>query len=182
MSVLAEPNASPRRRLLDFPPIPKFPFSWVQPGVTIFDALLIAVASVASYLLYMLIFGVGNDINSSLAVGIASILYFVPINACRRNYSIDALSDPKRQVREIVIIWSFVFLLLAGVGFLLKIGPNFSRGATLIFYFAGLVMIVALRVVSARCLLLARKEGAFAEQKILLIANREQLAENYRIQ
>ena len=182
MSVLAEPNATPGRRLLDFVPIPKFPFAWVQPGVTISDALLIVAASVASYFLYVLIFDVGNDINSSVAIGIATIVYFVLINACRRNYSIDALSDLKRQVREIVIVWSFVFLLLAGVGFLLKIGPNFSRGATLIFYFAGLVIVLGSRVVLARCLLLARTEGAFAEQKILLIANREQLAENHRIE
>jgi Undecaprenyl-phosphate glucose phosphotransferase len=138
--------------------------------------------SVGSYWLYFLISGIGDDLESSVALGIAVVLYFVPIGVYRRNYSVDALSDPKRQIREIVIIWSIVFLLLAGVGFLLKIGPNFSRGATLIFYLAGLGAVLGSRLLAAKCLLLARTGGAFAERKILLIANPEQLAANQRIQ
>jgi Undecaprenyl-phosphate glucose phosphotransferase len=182
MSVLAEPNESAKRYLFQFVPLPKFPFTWVQPGIAVSDVLVIVAASIASYLLYCLILGAANDVEASLAVGMAVVIYFVPINVYRKNYSVDALVDTKRQVREIVCIWTFIFLLLASIGFLLKIGPNFSRGTTLIFYFVGLGLVLASRLVATKGLLLARARGAFAERKILLIANREQLAGNQRIQ
>ena len=131
---------------------------------------------------YCLATGAGTDIEASVALGVAVVLYFVPINAYRRNYSFEALSDVRRQIRETACIWTIIFAFLASVGFLLKIGPVFSRGATSIFYFVGLGLVLGSRLVVAKYLLLARTSGAFAERKILLIANQEQLTATHRVE
>jgi Undecaprenyl-phosphate glucose phosphotransferase len=145
------------------------------------DACLIIACSIASHLTYWLTINNGNEVESAFALGLAVVLYFIPINVYRRNYSVDALSNTRRQVREVVLVWSITFLLLGSVAFLLKIGADFSRGATLAFYFAGLGLILGSRLVVAKWMLLAHAGAAFADRKILLIADREQLTATPRI-
>ena len=182
MSVIAEPDRASGKGLHQFLALPKVPFSWVRPSIVISDACLIIGASLASYLIYHLIVDTGYDFEAALALGLATVLYFIPINAYRRNYSFDALLDMKRQVRETVFIWTIIFLLLASVGFLLKVGSSFSRASTLIFYLIGFGSVLGSRLIASLYLPIARKGGAFAERKILLIANREQLTATHRVE
>jgi undecaprenyl-phosphate galactose phosphotransferase/putative colanic acid biosynthesis UDP-glucose lipid carrier transferase len=158
------------------------PFTWVRPAIVLFDGLLIIACSIASHLIYWLTINSGSEVESAFALGLVVVLYFVPINVYRRNYSVDALSNTKRQLREVLLIWSVTFLVLGSVAFLLKIGADFSHGATSVFYFAGLGLIFGSRLVVAKWMLFARSGGAFADRKILLIADREQVAATPRIE
>lgn len=172
MSVLPESDSSLKTHPFPITILPRMPFTWVRPAIVLSDAFLIIASSIASHLIYW-----GTiTAESASALGLAVVLYFIPINVYRRNYSVDALSDTRRQACEVVLIWSIIFLLLGSVAFLLKIGADFSRGATSAFYFAGLGLIFGSRLLVAKWMLLALTGGAFADRKILLIADPQQLA------
>ena len=131
MSVIAESEHSAKENPSWFAVLPRVPFTWVRPTAALSDALLTIAASIVSDLLYCrFITDSEGNLESSFAFGLAVLVYFIALNGYRRNYATDALSDVHRQVREVTVIWCLVFLLLASVAFMLKIGANFSRGTT----------------------------------------------------
>ena len=69
-------------------------------------------------------------------------------------------------------IWAGVFIVLLGVGFSLKLGEYFSRGATLSFFVLGLIAMLAWRRLLAQVLRHALATGAFAERNVILICER----------
>ena len=177
MSVVAESPRSTTDTRFPFVLLPKVPFTWVRPAAALFDGMLTIAASVVADLVYSrLVLGSVDNLAASFALGLVVTLYFIALNGYRRNYAADSLADVYRQVREVTAIWCIIFLLLAGVAFLLKIGESFSRGSVLTFFFVGCGLIISSRLFLARSLLFARAGGAFAEQEILIIADPQLLA------
>jgi Undecaprenyl-phosphate glucose phosphotransferase len=176
MSVFARSDSSFNKYSLPLAALPRMPFTWVQPGIVLSDAFLIVASSIVSHFTYWQMISSENEFEPAFALGLVVVLYFIPINGYRRNYSVDALTNGWRQVREVILIWSVAFLLLGTLAFLLKIGADFSRGAASAFYFVGLGFVLGSRLVVAKWLLLARSGAAFADRTILLIADRETLA------
>jgi undecaprenyl-phosphate galactose phosphotransferase/putative colanic acid biosynthesis UDP-glucose lipid carrier transferase len=93
----------------------------------------------------------------------------------RGDYRVRNLVNFRRQARDIVMVWSGVFLVLLGVAFSLKIAETFSRGATISFFTVGLGAVLAWRAVLARYLTAALANGAFAERKIILLGEKDRL-------
>ena len=177
MSVVAESPRSTTDTRFPFVLLPKVPFTWVRPAAALFDGMLTIAASVVADLVYSrLVLGSVDNLAASFALGLVVTLYFIALNGYRRNYAADSLADVYRQLREVTAIWCIIFLLLAGVAFLLKIGESFSRGSVLTFFFVGCGLIISSRLFLARSLLFARAGGAFAEQEILIIADPQLLA------
>ena len=177
MSAIAESERSAKSIPFPFAVLPKVPFTWVRPAVAFTDAIITVAASLISGLLYYHFVTDGGDhVEAPLALGLVVVVYFVTLNGYRRNYATDALSDTYRQVREVSVIWCLVFALLASVAFLLKIDAHFSYGVALTFFAMGWAFLISSRLFLAKTLLLARAGGAFAEQKILIIADPQLLA------
>ena len=139
---------APEKILVQLALLPRLPIGWIRPAVILSDAFLIIAAGIAAYIAYSWASSGDwdwDDLQKPFALSAATLLYFVIINDYRRNYTIEALSNVKRQVRAVTGSWVLIFLLLASFGFLLKIGANFSRGGTLIFFFLGWCAIVVER-------------------------------------
>jgi len=157
--------------------VPRVPFSWIGPTVVFVDLFVTISASIAcGYLYHRLVFGTDGDVQTFFAVGVAVFAYFAAISGYRGNYAVDQLSLARRQAREVTLIWLLVFLLLVSVAFLLKIGPTFSRGATLTFFVAGWLALTGWHWCVARHIARARATGAFAERRIIILADPRQLA------
>ena len=177
MSVIAESERSAKSIPFPFAVLPKVPFAWVRPAVAVADALITVVTSLISGLLsYHFVTAGGDHLETPLALGLVVVVYFVTLNGYRRNYTTDALSDTYRQVREVSVIWCLVFVLLASAAFLLKIDAHFSHGVVTTFFAMGWAFLILSRLLLAKTLVLARAGGAFAEQKILIIADPHLLA------
>jgi Undecaprenyl-phosphate glucose phosphotransferase len=177
MSAIAESERSAKNIPFPFAVLPKVPFTWVRPAVAFADALITVAASLFSGLVYYHFGTDGSDyFEAPLAVGLVVVVYFLTLNGYRRNYATDALSDTYRQVREVSVIWCLVFALLAAAAFLLKIDAHFSHSTASIFFATGWALLILSRLFLAKILVLARAGGAFAEQKILIIADPQLLA------
>ena len=141
------------------------------------DLILILTASVLSGTAYHLAFldQVGNPA-TFLSVGGLTYINFAAILAARGAYRPQSLVNFPKQARETTIVWLIVFFVLSAVAFSLKITDTYSRGATLAFFATGWCAIIVWRLAFARFISRALSAGSFAEQKVILLADRAQLA------
>lgn len=153
------------------------PFHMIESAAVCSDLVLVLALSLLTGIAYHLIFLKNTGpIERFLAVGTVSSINFSAILAARGNYRPQCLADFWKQAREVTITWLFLFLMLSAVAFSFKIGRTYSRGATLTFFVVGYFAIAASRLFIARFIANALSKGAFAEQKVILLAEKEQLA------
>jgi Undecaprenyl-phosphate glucose phosphotransferase len=107
-------------------------------------------------------------------VSIVVAVNFAAIMMARRNYAITSLTLLAKQVREIFIIWCGVSSTLVVLAFTLKVSGDFSRGSAISFFFAGLIALLASRIITARLIPYALAKGLFSKKRIVVIAERHQ--------
>lgn len=158
------------------------PFDMIENAVLCSDLVLILTMSVLTGIAYHILFlNKFGPVETFLSTGAVGAVNFSAILAARRDYRPQNLADFWKQARETTSFWVFVFLLLTAAAFSFKIGDAYSRGATLTFFAFGWLAIVAWRFIIARFIARALAEGAFAEQKVILIAEKMQLTETSNI-
>jgi Undecaprenyl-phosphate glucose phosphotransferase len=170
-TILGAQSSSRRTRAL-------LPFHWIE-GVTICcDVVLLVSTSVLSGIAYHLVFWdqIG-PINTFLGIGTLVGVNMPLVLAAREDYRPQNLANFRRQVRETTLSWLCVFSIVSAAGFSLKVSEIYSRGATLSFFVAGCSVIIIWRYVIARVIGRALAIGAFAEQKVILLADEAQLTE-----
>ncbi|SFI09338.1 undecaprenyl-phosphate glucose phosphotransferase [Bradyrhizobium sp. Gha] len=118
----------------------------VGPAVFFTDLCVLVLASVASAVGYhgVMLQEVG-DLSTFVGLACAVAFYVGAFLAYRGGYSVRRLMQPLVQCREVSIAWVAVFLMLVTLAFLLKVGPNVSRGATITFFVTGWSAIAASR-------------------------------------
>src|ERR1035437_4652320 len=115
----------------------------VAPLVMLCDALLIVAMGILSGVIYHLeTIGTPGDIEKFGGFAVVIAALFTALGKSRNLYSLSQLLNFKSQVWLIAIKWGTVFIFLTAVAFAMKIGGDFSRGATLSFAFSGLNVIL----------------------------------------
>ena len=152
------------------------PFNFVETVAIGSDLIVIVCASVITGVAYHLVFfdQIG-PVGSFLAVGLLTYLNFSAILAARAAYRPQNLANFAKQVRQTTATWILVFGVLTAAAFSLKVGEQYSRGAIMMFCAAGLGAIIGWRYLIARFIANALSGGTFAEQKIVVLAERGQL-------
>jgi Undecaprenyl-phosphate glucose phosphotransferase len=122
----------------------------LSPLVAALDIVWIIALGISMGLLYQAV-GLGLDGNPGdhLGLGIAVATLYCTFAHAAHVYTASNLLRLKWQVVKSVQVWLVVFAFVAGLAFTLKIGALFSRGGTLLFFSAGLVITAAARVVVA---------------------------------
>jgi Undecaprenyl-phosphate glucose phosphotransferase len=144
--------------------------TWIGPMVFGAEfAAILAISVVTGILYHELALSRLGDIETFIAVGIVAYVEFGIVLAYRGNYTAVHLTSEWRQLREVTVVWSLVCLFLVGLAFLLKIGPDLSRGATLLFFGFGWLGLAVWRFCFARYLASALERGAIAEQRVVVL-------------
>ncbi len=152
------------------------PFRWIEGIALCADVVLVVSASILSGVAYQLAFwNTVGPVETFLGVGILAGVNFSAILAARGDYRPQNLANFLRQARETTITWLFVFFIFSAAAFSLKIGEAYSRGATLTFFAVGWFAIITWRFGVAHLMAHALAEGAFAERKVVLLAEEGQL-------
>src|SRR5260221_9646072 len=100
------------------------------------DGLAILLSSLAGGIGYQL--SIGNpmpDVLPYSAVGLLASFIHVVRMSRSGFYDFPESAKPRLEVDEILVCWSTTGLLLALLAFLLKIGPDYSRGSFVWFCF-----------------------------------------------
>ena len=167
----AVPQRPPRRRWSRL-----IPFSALPAAGICSDCLLIIGTSLLAGIAYHFLSVDGfGPVYEFLGVGVLTAALFTALLAARGDYQPRELMNWQRQVRQISTVWLFTFLLLSFVAFYLKTTASYSRGATLTFFISGWVLLGIWRFSISRLIARAMVEGGFAEQRIILIAEQDQL-------
>jgi Undecaprenyl-phosphate glucose phosphotransferase len=155
---------------------PRLPFQWIGPITVMVELVLIVAASVVSGVTYWhFVLDNPGDIDTFLALGAATFLYYGIVFICRGNYSIGMLTSGGKQVHEVTVVWALTCLCLLGLAFLFKIGPSFSRGATLAFFVLGWLCLVCWRYWVTHIITAANSAGAFIGRNVVLIGDTQVL-------
>jgi Undecaprenyl-phosphate glucose phosphotransferase len=154
----------------------KWPISYraVETVANFTDVVIIFSASILTGVIYHLqsegTFGTPVQYIGSAAV-VAAL--FVSLMRSSGMYNPTKLLDLRSQLQRIAFTWCSVFLLLAGVVFALKIGKEFSRGATLSFAAVGLTALIVQRTIWRGILMDGLARNKFLGRKIALITDRD---------
>jgi Undecaprenyl-phosphate glucose phosphotransferase len=152
------------------------PFEAVGWIAVIVDFIAIIATSVLADVGYQWTFLVSGETDERfIGVGFVIFANFSAISAARGNYQPRNLLNLRRQIREVILTWALVALMLLGAAFSMKIAGTFSRVSTITLLVLGCALIVLWRVVLSNLVIRALEEGRFAERKIVLIAEQGQL-------
>jgi undecaprenyl-phosphate galactose phosphotransferase/putative colanic acid biosynthesis UDP-glucose lipid carrier transferase len=109
------------------------------------------------------------------AIGVLAFTNVCAVLAARGDYRVCNLVRFYHQARDLVIIWTSVFLVLLGVAFSLKVGESLPRGAVLMFFALSLGSMIVWRGLLAQFLEQALSAGAFAPRNVILIGEQNRL-------
>jgi putative colanic acid biosynthesis UDP-glucose lipid carrier transferase len=151
----------------------------LTPLVALFDLAWIALLGSVTGMLYNAITPVGGgDIEPQIGVGLAVALLFSAFGHAGGLYKTDNLVRRRWQIGRAMLVWLMVFLFLACLAFLLKVGASFSRGQILVFFVSGLVGVAVTRLLIVQLSVLVIHSGAFRPNRIVLIGLAEEFASN----
>ncbi len=141
------------------------------------DIVLVLATSIGAGVAYhQFEFGDIGDLGNYLGAGLAVAALFVTSLHARRLYRMSMLLQLGRQLREVAVIWGFVFLLLTAIAFALKIGDVLSRGTVLLFFVTGLFAVTAVRVGFSRFVAKAVSAGVLRGKRVIVVGEPLQLS------
>jgi len=144
----------------------------VAPLAMLCDALIIFSMSMISGVAYHLeTIGRAGDLEQFAGFAAVVAALFIALGKSRDIYELSELLNFKAQVWKISIIWAVVFLFLTSVAFAMKVGGDFSRGATLSFAASGVFVLIAARGLWRIYLADGLAVRRFAGRKVVLIAD-----------
>jgi Undecaprenyl-phosphate glucose phosphotransferase len=144
------------------------------------DVLLIVMVSVATGASYARLNQGDVDLARYVSTAILASAVFVLLFRRRSLYDPSSLVNWSLQARNIATLWAVTFLVLAGVAFALKIGPDFSRGAVLLFAVASPAVLIIHHGLWRAVIEAGRRRGRFRGCRSILICM-HQCAEGARI-
>ena len=150
----------------------------VAPLVMLCDALLIVAMGILSGVIYHLeTIGSPGDLEKFGGFAAVVAALFIALGKSRNLYNLSELLNFKLQVWRVAIKWISVFLFLTAVAFAMKVGGDFSRGATLSFAFSGLAVLIGSRAVWRIILADGLAVRRFSSRNIILITEQSSAAD-----
>lgn len=138
------------------------------------DALIIVAASILGGIAYNLAtFDSTGDIVKFSGFGIVVAVLFTGAGRIRDIYTLREILNLKEQVIQVSSIWLSLFLFITGLAFAMKLGADFSRGATLTFAVSGLTALLGARVGWRIFIAKGLTVHNFAGRKVALLAEKD---------
>src|SRR5664279_3035707 len=150
----------------------------VAPLVMLCDALLIVAMGILSGVIYHLeTIGTWGDLEKIGGFAAVVAALFIALGKSRNLYNLSELLNFKLEVWRIGIKWLTVFVFLTAVAFTMKVGEDFSRGASLSFSFSGLAVLIGSRAVWRIILADGLAVRRFSGRNIILITEQSSTAD-----
>ena len=183
MSILRREKSAVAEAISLTPASWRIPFWSVEPLVCALDCIIIVGSSIlGGFAYHRWALGGGGDLETSLAVSLLVAVNFTTILVARGSYKPLNLISLQGRLKETAAIWFIVFSLLLAVVFSLKVGANLSRGATATFMGVGLISLISWRAVLSSYLAKALARGSFAERRVVLIGEPDEIDTSAELQ
>ncbi|MEY9107449.1 Undecaprenyl-phosphate glucose phosphotransferase [Bradyrhizobium yuanmingense] len=150
--------------------------SWLRPlvverSMAVIDGALIVICGIGCAVGYLLsTAGIVGKADVYAAASVLVAINFVLLTTVQQGYRIKTIIDLPRTFRMTLATWTGLFGALLAIAFTMKVSEDFSRGATISFYLAGLFLLLAWKTAAARWTARALRTGAFANGRAIMIA------------
>ena len=135
------------------------------------DFVLIIGFGLASATGYHVIASTGlGHVDTYAAASILIAVNFMLLVSVQHGYDLKNIINPFRQLRLVLTTWTAVFAALLAIAFTMKVSDEFSRGATILFFLAGMAGLSAWKAAAAGWTARALRTGAFTNSRVVLIA------------
>ena len=142
------------------------------------DVLVICGAATVSGIAYHLFtYGAVGAPARYLIVGVITGLIFVLPFLIRGDYRVRTYSGSEPSHGRIFFVWIYAFLCLGIIGFLTKTTHIYSRGWLLIFFFVGLLSLIALNAILERVTDMLIESGRIVGRRMMLIGTPREIRE-----
>jgi len=138
-------------------------------------ALIVAMSCLTGIAYHLAAYGDLGNVSSFLQVGILAACIFAISNLFRGEYRLSNFFSFKPHGRRTIQLWNVTLICLLMLGFLTRIGVDYSRGWIVLFYVDTLAGLLVLRLVIVRVTALARAAGVLSAQRIFLIGTGAQI-------
>src|SRR6266581_704184 len=142
------------------------------------DVATIVLVSVFCGLYHLQGLETSSAIGKSLGSAILVSALFISLMKIRGMYRPTELLDLRNQIRTVLLVWTSVFLLLAGAVFALKIGHEISRGTSMLFALFGLIALIMDRTILRDLVATGLAGRRFSGRNIVLITDHSQTGAN----
>ncbi|NOT70949.1 MAG: exopolysaccharide biosynthesis polyprenyl glycosylphosphotransferase [Hyphomicrobium sp.] len=137
---------------------------------------IVATAIVTGIAYHSFAYGYPGSIEQYANIGgLAGFVYGLTF-LIRDEYSVESLLEGHRVNTRLFLVWSLAFVTLAAIGFLTKSTAEFSRGWLVLFYGAGLVVVVALNAGVQRSLAALIDRGIVRRRKLMIVGTEDDVA------
>jgi Undecaprenyl-phosphate glucose phosphotransferase len=131
-------------------------------------ALIVAMAILTGVAYHLLVHGY-YDISSYVQVGLLAASIFTISNLFRREYRLPNFFNFKPHGRRTIQLWNVTLICLLMLGFLARIGVDYSRAWIVLFYVTTLIALIVERYAIVRITTRARAAGLLSALRIFLI-------------
>ncbi len=139
-------------------------------------AVIILVSLVTGVAYHLAFHGTPGSLEHYGSIGALAGLTYGLAFLVRDEYSVESLLEGRRTKSRLFVIWSFVFIALAAVGFLTKSTAVFSRGWLLIFYCLGYLALIGANSGLQRGLAALINNGIVRRRKLMIIGSEDDVA------
>jgi Undecaprenyl-phosphate glucose phosphotransferase len=174
-SPAAVARRSYRRRLASAPKaVAEIGFGYLAALV---DFCAIVLAAAASSTIYKLAtFGLLSDVEPVTQVGMAVGALVVVSNIQRGEYSLRRFDSFSGHIARCFSVWNLAFFFVLALGFLTKTTDVYSRGATGVLYFAGLLTLGGARVAMVSLVDATKRKGLLPQRRLVVVGFEGQLS------
>lgn len=116
------------------------------------------------------------NLNLHIGAGITGAALYMLISRSSGFYEISTVFSARPNKSSIVWQWFLTSLLLALLAFLLRVGPDFSRGSIICFAVLALPLLWASRSLMKQALAVAVRQGRVQGRRVVLVGLRDELA------
>lgn len=136
----------------------------------ILEAMSVVLLSMASGIVIDLM-SVGHfgDYSRNFGLGVVVAALFSTSAFARGLYPVSEPRWPASQIKEVVLIWTAVFLCLSVVALALNVGDMFSRQAVMLFYVGGLGGVIFARLGAKRLFASLTRSNMLAKQQVVIV-------------
>ena len=153
------------------------PYAAIQWLCVSMDAALILIAGFVGFAGYQLISGGAlTGFETYLGGTLIAVFFYVLGGQAMGIYRLSAIFSPRLNVRQVVINWIVVCLLLSSIAFMMKSGAQFSRGSVISAASIALMLLLCSRWATSHASLGAVSSGYVRGRRVVVVGSRDELS------
>jgi Undecaprenyl-phosphate glucose phosphotransferase len=138
--------------------------------------VIIGVSLLMGFAYHQAAYGDSGPLQSFIGVGATAAGIFVLPGIFRGEYDLTHYLTFRPQITRAFTYWHVTIVALLVLGFLTRLTEDYSRGSLVLFYLAGLPVVLTVRYALVSTVVLGSKVGLVTAQRVFLIGSGEDIS------